>query len=592
MQKSKVHLILPTLLIYGFFSNTLWAQKEDATWYLGYPGGTENFGASKISFLEDGSFESTKDTSFYRGFTDNNCVISNSQGNYVAAFNGYWINDASGKIMLNGDSIWFESLPYLYGYSDDDIPQGGLFLPWPNCPDSLILLYTSKGNAAWPNSAELASLHLFYALIKKSGNNGHGVVLERRNLILNDTIQYGRLTATRHANGRDWWILVNERFSNRIYRLLFSPSGIQKLDSQHVNIALIDGLGQAAFSPNGEYYAIKSSYGLSVGHSLDVFRFNRCTGHLSEQIQIKNEGSAVGGLSFSPNSEYLYVSYRNNIFQYFLKSSNIDSSKILIANVDPLFPSYTFNTMQLAPNNKIYICATNSMKFLHLINYPDKLGADCGFQPIGISLPTFNYASISYSPNFRLGPIDGSICDSLGINNNPNCRWRSEQDTLDPLQMYFHDLSYFEPSEWHWNFGDPASGFNNISNEQHPQHLFSTNGTYQVCLSVCNANACDTLCREIKLGNSHSENPEFLTQIQVSPNPFSSLLYVGNTSPLGNNNCVFRLYNQTGTLAREYKLPFGITEIDTKDLPPGMYFWNVESHMEILRSGKIIKLNE
>ncbi|MDP1818005.1 MAG: hypothetical protein Q8K92_26370 [Leadbetterella sp.] len=290
------------------------AQRYDNTWYLGYPGGNDNYGPSRITF-NDGSFYIKKDTSFFRGFIDNNTVISDAYGSFIAAFNGYWINDASGKIMINGDSIWFETLPYLYGYSDDDLPQGGMFLPWPNHPDSILLFYTSQGNVAWPTSFDLASLNLFYATIRKSGNNGKGAVIERRNTIINDTIQYGRLSAVQHANGRDWWILINERFSNRFYRLLLDPNGVHKLDSQIVSLPIIDGLGQAVFSPDGNFYAIKNSVGVDVGNSVDVFHFDRCSGYLSDQYQIQNDGSSLGGVAFSSNSKYLYVSFRTELYQ-------------------------------------------------------------------------------------------------------------------------------------------------------------------------------------------------------------------------------------------------------------------------------------
>ncbi|MFT3910201.1 MAG: gliding motility-associated C-terminal domain-containing protein [Ferruginibacter sp.] len=37
---------------------------------------------------------------------------------------------------------------------------------------------------------------------------------------------------------------------------------------------------------------------------------------------------------------------------------------------------------------------------------------------------------------------------------------------------------------WNWNFGDPASGSNNISAAENPSHVFSTAGTYSVSLTV------------------------------------------------------------------------------------------------------------
>ncbi|MEK7257253.1 MAG: PKD domain-containing protein, partial [Bacteroidota bacterium] len=39
-------------------------------------------------------------------------------------------------------------------------------------------------------------------------------------------------------------------------------------------------------------------------------------------------------------------------------------------------------------------------------------------------------------------------------------------------------------SAWQWDFGDPASGAANVSNEQNPTHTYATAGTYQVTLTV------------------------------------------------------------------------------------------------------------
>lgn len=47
-----------------------------------------------------------------------------------------------------------------------------------------------------------------------------------------------------------------------------------------------------------------------------------------------------------------------------------------------------------------------------------------------------------------------------------------------------------------WDFGDPASGAANTSNEQQPSHIYDTNGSYEVCLLTENTAGCvQTLCQ-------------------------------------------------------------------------------------------------
>ena len=58
----------------------------------------------------------------------------------------------------------------------------------------------------------------------------------------------------------------------------------------------------------------------------------------------------------------------------------------------------------------------------------------------------------------------------------------------------FEDLTTFLPGEsiaaWHWNFDDPASGFDNESLLQHPSHIFASAGTYDVELTITLTSGC------------------------------------------------------------------------------------------------------
>ncbi len=64
-------------------------------------------------------------------------------------------------------------------------------------------------------------------------------------------------------------------------------------------------------------------------------------------------------------------------------------------------------------------------------------------------------------------------------------------------QINFTDLSTFLPSEnivdWQWDFGDPASGGDNVSSLESPVHTFTNNGTYQVMLTVTNDDGCQSV---------------------------------------------------------------------------------------------------
>jgi len=55
-----------------------------------------------------------------------------------------------------------------------------------------------------------------------------------------------------------------------------------------------------------------------------------------------------------------------------------------------------------------------------------------------------------------------------------------------PLTVNFTDLSLGDVTDWEWNFGDDET-----SNLQHPTHVYTTPGEYDVALSVGNADGAD-----------------------------------------------------------------------------------------------------
>lgn len=81
---------------------------------------------------------------------------------------------------------------------------------------------------------------------------------------------------------------------------------------------------------------------------------------------------------------------------------------------------------------------------------------------------------------FQQGTINDTLIADFGFTPG-NCG---------NLTYSFQDSSYhnFPLTGWHWNFGDPASGVNNTSTNQNPNHTFTAPGNYNVTLVVTNSN--------------------------------------------------------------------------------------------------------
>ena len=63
--------------------------------------------------------------------------------------------------------------------------------------------------------------------------------------------------------------------------------------------------------------------------------------------------------------------------------------------------------------------------------------------------------------------------------------------------IYFLDQSAGNPVNWLWDFGDPITGSCNSSSLQNPTHIFSSPGTYNVCLTIESNTCFDTSCQAV-----------------------------------------------------------------------------------------------
>lgn len=547
------------------------AQFYDNIWLLGYDGGSQSpneadFGISLLNF-SNGKLSISDNQDIEMNFNDTNSSICDSTGNLLFYFNGVYIEDSTHQTMLNGDTLneW-----NLFGY---DLPQGGLILPFPNHQDQYYLLHSEEGYIDQPGWY-LECTGLFYSIVDMKENHGLGEVIQRKVPMIIDTLEYGKLTGTKHANGRDWWIVINKSHSNIYYVLLLSDKGLELYNIQEVGIYTPDGLGQAVFSPDGKRYVKFNVTDFESGSFVDIYDFNRCTGYLSNHRQINfNDQSSSGGAAISPNSRYLYVTSSNFIYQYDLLYGNIEMSKRIVAVYDGYenpFPTQ-FYQAQLAPDGKIYIACKNGSKSLHVINSPDNQGNQCEVLQHAIELPTYNASSIPNFINYRLGPLDGSPCDTLGLDNFPVARFRFEEDQPGwRHDIRFTDLSFYNPQHWSWDFGDGGS-----SDEIHPVHSFE-NGLYHVCLTVSNENGSDSICQWVEIlptSLAHeAANPE--ADISINPNPFTDKLEIRSKSGIL-RTASLEIFDMHGTrVLNQPKAPEPVT-LYLPQLPAGMYLFRI-----------------
>ncbi|MBK6997456.1 MAG: PKD domain-containing protein [Lewinellaceae bacterium] len=224
-----------------------------------------------------------------------------------------------------------------------------------------------------------------------------------------------------------------------------------------------------AFSPDGSKFAR-----FSTQDDLRFFDFDRSTGTLSNPsfipVQDDADNNIFAGLAWSADGHYLYAAEIKRLLQFDMWASDIAASKVIIAEAaPPVCPlSGTIAFLELGPDGMIYSSPLNGQKCMHRIKHPERSGTTCELEQNYYQLD-FAYKNLPHFPNFRLGPIDGSPCDTLGINNHPLAGWR--YDRTGGSSVDFTSVSWYEPDAWLWDFGDGTQ-----STERNPAHVFPGQG--------------------------------------------------------------------------------------------------------------------
>lgn len=433
---------------------------------------------------------------------------------------------------------------------------------------------------------------IMLSLITGASEPDKGVVDFKNKIVFQGHNRIDRFNVSRHANGQDWWIVFSDidiDNSKRTFHSIYLGN-----DTAYVaNSQVIDGYEptpqhpwqvytyQRIFSPSGEYLV-----SLDLVYGVRIHRFDRCSGTLGPLITLpyKLGKWGVGGIAISPNSRYLYVSDTEYIFQYDMEASDIAATKDTVAVYDGYLASagepVNLGICQLGPDGKIYYFGYG-VKEVHYIEKPNKGGKICNVRQHAFTMPT-SAEGLPYYPNYRLGPLDGSPCDTLGLNNEPLADFWWFSDST--LTVEFSDNSFYEPAEWHWDFGEGG-----ISQDTNPVHTFPAPGIYTVCLTVNNQYAADSVCKQVKVGlTTGAPEVEQDRHIFLFPNPATDYLKIIYRLQTAGN--VFHLYDPAGRLVMSQTLPGkeDSTNVATSTLPAGLYFYHVRDGSAGILTGKVV----
>ncbi len=461
------------------------AQNRNNIWCFGDSSGIDfgtvaNPTTFRSSVVSRGSCVSIADTNGHLLF------YAHTRGGVGTGFSTL-VFDSTNNLMQNGTNVkgegWYNEL---------------LIIPDPGTTNEYFLF--TKGMSTSPGFG--------YSKIDLSLNNGLGAVTQK-NIILNSVRNADCLTGIKHGNGRDWWVIskysnVNIPSYNRFYVFLITSDSIHTPIIQDLPNSSDFDWHQIAFNSDGTRLIQTTSAGL-----MQQMNFDRCTGLLSnanvyfpELLPVTHTRNYWSS-AFSPDNSKFYattqvfslsLSDTSRVIQYDLNAPDIPASADTL--LEEIYPTM-IGAVKLAPDDKMYVTTYHYFGFpgypypdssynqfvtnLSVINYPDSLGLACDFQPYSFNLGgSRTYAGLPNNPNYDLGPLVGSGCDTL--------------TSVSEITIPHQSIHVFYDSEWDIAFVN-ASGIKGKAGQlmlydvqgkillKEPLKLFGDNYTRDIDLS-------------------------------------------------------------------------------------------------------------
>ncbi|GAA4444526.1 hypothetical protein GCM10023188_46620 [Pontibacter saemangeumensis] len=354
-------------------SFTASAQGEKSNWFFGKGAGIVFSGDSVTAtgsrlFTEEGS-----------------ASLSDKDGNLLLYTNGITVWNRNHRVMPNGNGL-------MGGKSST---QSALIIPKPG-NDSTFYIFTTDIQAQ--------SDGLRYSVVDMRKASGFGDIVSRNNFLIAPATE--KLTAVRHSNNLDWWVIAHRWNSNGYMAFLVSADGVS-VQPVLSNVGTVHGgpnrkaIGYLVPSPDGTKLAAAL---WDADSNFEILSFDRSTGKVSDPILLKGYEEAYG-VVFSPDGTKLYGSANGvgggkaQIIQFDLSAGSPDaiakSAVVVGTSASP-----RIGALQLAPDGKIYV-ARQDNRYLGVISNPNAKGKASTYTDDGFHLG--KYKSDLGLPNFAQG---------------------------------------------------------------------------------------------------------------------------------------------------------------------------------------------
>jgi hypothetical protein len=366
------------LILFSLSFSILSAQKSNNIWYFGNKAGIDFNNPCNPVPLTDG------------------LNIGGFEGTSTIA------DEVTGQLLFYTDGFRV--------YNKNHISMSNIVLCSNSASQTLILRQPQSSTLFYVITPELqgngfnSNYGLRCATVDLSLNNGLGAITNNNSLFLLPSGVTEKLTAVRHSNGSDIWIITHAINTDQFNVFLLDANGINltpvvsNAGSNHTfSFSGQGAIGEMKASPSGLKLAL-TVFGTGA---LELFDFNPTTGQITNPISLNSEPFSYG-VSFSPNSRMLYAASEpffrtvpstvSKLYQFDVSSNNattINNTKTIIytCNVSTQFPNVDYlGSLQIAPDNKIYVGRSTQTPFVGVINNPNSAGLNCNYSHNGFFL--------------------------------------------------------------------------------------------------------------------------------------------------------------------------------------------------------------
>lgn len=331
------------------------SQKEASIWFFGNNAGV------------DFSYSSPVPITVSAMKVKEGCVtLCNSGGALQFYTNGMQVWNKQHKLMPHGKTL----------KGHDSSTQSAIAIPNPYKANIIYLFTSDAGAYANPPNNGIS-----YYVIDMTKDNGYGDISGKDVLLLPTACE--KLTAVKHKNGKDIWVMAHGWNTNNFYCWLVTKDGVAKnpiitrIGSIHAGGFSTDGnaIGYMKFSPDGSKLAAV----IYENNFTELYDFNNATGELSDyKIIFTPQSKMAYGCEFSADSKLFYLSFyvTNEIYQWDITlntTADIMGSAVLVAqSLDK-----KMGALQLAPDGKIYVAKHSD--YLGCISKPEVHGVGCTY---------------------------------------------------------------------------------------------------------------------------------------------------------------------------------------------------------------------